>query len=78
MANAMGNVNGAGAAGGANAAGGAAAGGAAGGNDADFQKMLGDLQSMYKQAQKSNMELRMLTVREGTTKKAAEQQVQGV
>lgn len=77
MAMPMGNVNGAGAAGGANAGAAGGAGGA-GGNDADFQKMLGDLQAMYKQAQKSNMELRKLTVAEGTTKKAAEQQVQGV
>jgi hypothetical protein len=61
------------AAGGGN--GGGQAGGAAGG---DFNQMLGQLKSMYDEAQRNNVELRKLTVAEGTEKKAAEAQVQAM
>lgn len=57
------------------AQGGGQAGGAAGG---DFNSMLGQLKSMYDEAQRNNVELRKLTVAEGTEKKAAESQVQSM
>lgn len=62
-----------------NAAGGAAGGGNAGGAaGGDFKQMLGDLKAMYDEAQRNNVELRKLTVAEGTEKKAAEAQIQSM
>jgi hypothetical protein len=58
--------------------GGGGAGGADGAAGGDFNSMLGQLKSMYDEAQKNNVELRKLTVAEGTEKKAAEAQVQSM
>lgn len=60
--------------GGGNGGGGEQAGAAGG----DFQQMLGQLKGMYDEAQRNNVELRKLTVAEGTEKKAAEAQVQAM
>lgn len=58
--------------------GGGGAGGAEGAAGGDFKQMLGQLKAMYDEAQRNNVELRKLTVAEGTEKKAAESQVQSM